>query len=224
MPLLYAGLDRSGSPDLSEHQARNQLYGVGIAAVEDREVLHQELQAALYTHHRARTAEVHGHESPEKTQAAVLEAGIRCGMRVGIYFIDREATRQCFLSSGLPSPKAFMRDTGLLLIERFVEKHCLGGLWCDEDVPDKGWQREFDTQVKRIHRIYWPAEGVKVRHIPSHQSDLIQLADVCLYGFSRLMRGAEQRPELRRVLRQLQEEEQNVVLEPVIWGNIAEEA
>jgi hypothetical protein len=219
---LYAGLDRSGTPDLKSTQAGSPLYVVCLAAVEDMEAFGRRMSETRFRFGMGMRAEFHGHQTSDRMQAAVIEEALAVGLRVGVLVVDKEATRQQLEPATLPSPADFQLHTAVALLEQFLSRYALEGLWCDEDIRGKARQQEFVTAVKRLHRANWPERHLKVRHRPSDSSDLIQLADVVAYGLHSLSRGAELRPELKPCLEAIWADAQNVILGPMAW-NVGED-
>lgn len=214
---MYAGLDRSGTPDLTSTQASNNLYVVCLAAVTDREGFGSSLRGLRSQFGMSSHEEFRGHQISQPMQYAVLTAARDIDLRVGALLIDKEATRERLERALFPAPADLQTLAAVALLERFFHRYSLEGLWCDEDIKGKQRQKQFVTAVKRLHRGNWPDMQLKVRHSPSYSSDLIQLADVTAYGLSRLNRGEALGSDLRTLLETIREAPENVIMGPMAW-------
>ena len=219
MSIYVAGLDRSGTPDQVERRAGREVYVVGFAALDcDLEVIRSTLADLRRTCGKAEGEEFHGRDDPEWMQATVLGTALSLGLRVAVAVHEKGAT--------LPDGEApwktaqFQADAALNLWEKFVRRYQFGRLWCDEDIQGKAQQKAFETSLGRRHREAWPNTRVKTRHIASKSSDLVQLADLVVYGFSRLARGLVRSRELRQILARVQAEPGNVFIGPLPWGEL----
>ncbi len=218
--LRCAGLDRSGTPDPTERKTGRELYVVGLTAVS---VGMEEVRDGFSSIRREcgmkPHEEFHGRQCPEWIQARVLRtADDTMGLRVAAFIYEKQsAAHNPALQSG-PTPARFQVQAALALLERFFSQHRLETLWCDEDIQGREQQKAFETAVKRLHRAAHAGARINVRHRPSKSNDLIQLADIAVYGLSRLTRGLVKDPELRRLLEAMRDAAENVVEGPLPWG------
>ncbi len=218
---LYAGLDRSGTSDLTGIARGHDPYVVCVAAIETKdggqEALHTYFSEVRGTFGMAAAQEFHGHEMSEAMMSAVLETDAIGELRVGALLIDKAATQRFRGIAALPRPPEVQAVAAQVLLERFLARCPLVGLWCDEDIKGKEKQQAFTSAVQRIHRTAWPGTQLKVRHKSSKSTDLIQLADVIAYGLANLARGTIKTSELRQRLVVIRDSTKNVIIGPVAW-------
>ena len=130
MQPLHAGLDWTATPSLNEPFP----YGPGLVAVEDAEKLE-----AAFTAIRTRfgfEGEIKGHNSSGEVLDAVFEALIAGEARVGVWLLDKSALLTQSRAD-LPAPALLRHQMGCALAQRFIEKHALTRLLCDEDIRGK---------------------------------------------------------------------------------------
>lgn len=208
---LEAGLDWTATPSLNEPFP----YGPGIVGVEDEEKLE-----AAFAGIGARFGfggEIKGHDSSGEVLEAVFEALLNCEARVGVLLLDKSAL---LMGQGavLPAPAILRHQMACALGEKFIEKHALARLLCDEDIRGKHEWAAFRTEILRLHRRLRPDGKIKVAAWPSHQSALIQAADCVAYVFGRAVRGGALNTGLHDKLRALQAREENIFLSVREWG------
>lgn len=213
---LYCGLDRSGTPDPKERRAGRELYVTGFAAVPvDVEIVRSALTDLRHECGMAATQEFHGRSCPEWIQTKVLNTAQDLGLRVAVSIYEKvQATPG---SHSHENAAHFQSRVALELLERFVQQHQLARLWCDEDIQGKVQQKAFETAAEQCHRLAWPDTRMRARHIASKSSDLVQLADIVVYGFSRLFREAINDADLQRCLRAIRGNPENIVIGPLPW-------
>ena len=211
LQLLSAGLDWTATPSLNEPFP----YGPGLVAIEDEKKLE-----AAFTAIRARfgfEGEIKGHDSSGQVLDAVFEALLSCEARVGVLLLDKSAL---LMGQGaiLPAPAILRHQMACALVEKFIEKHALARLLCDEDIRGKREWAAFRTEILRLHRRLKSDGKIKVAAWPSHQSALIQAADCAAYVFSRAVRGGALNAGLRFKLRALQAREENIFISVRGWS------
>lgn len=218
---LYAGLDRSGTPDLVSQARGHDPYVVCVAAIEsdsgDLETLRDACDRVRAAFQMSRGQEFHGHTMKEAMITALLEAVMPLNLIVGALLIDKEATRRGRDVADLPDPRSLQEQAALALLAKFLVRHPLAGLWCDEDIKGKERQKAFTKAVRRMQRAAWPNTPITVRHKASDTSDLIQLADVSGYALAHEARGGVKTKGLRTRLMALRRSEANVILGPKVW-------
>lgn len=216
MPLL-CGLDRSGTPDPKERKAGRELYVIGFAGVA---VSKDELQVALSSvrHECGMPAsrEFHGRDCPEWVRAKFLRRVQTLGLQVAVAAYEKAP--QSSTTERLQSPTATQSNAALNLLEMFVQQHQLNYLWCDEDIEGKTAQGAFQAAAQKCHRTAWPNTRMKARHIASNDSDIVQVADMLVYSFSRWFRGLIEDAELTNCLNEISKATGNIVLGPLRWG------
>lgn len=216
MPLI-AGLDRSGTPDPRERNASQELYVVCFAAVEvTLEELRVGFNALRQECGMALDQEFHGRSCPEWVQGRLLETARRMNLRVAASIYEKVPATQGQLVPGTAAD--FQADAALTLFANLVREHQISGLWCDEDIEGQERRKAFETAASRIHRLAWPSTRLKVRHKPSKNSDLIQLADIVAYGLSRLLRERVEGDALKQKLKALRNDPRNIIMGPMLWG------
>jgi hypothetical protein len=217
---LHAGLDRSGTPDLTGLGRGHDPYTITLVAFEGTDenwtTLRDGLQRVRQEYPMPKDKEFGGHETTDRMQAAVLAIVLALQFRVAALLIDKKVTHEKWGLGNLPSPLNFQADTALALLEQVVPTFQLAWLWCDEDVKGRK-QHEFTTAVKRIHRAAWPGERIKVKHIDSRGNELVQIADIVAYGLAGMARGETMGAELRRCLLEIRNDPMNIIIGPVIW-------
>jgi hypothetical protein len=216
--MLHAGLDWSGTPDLNGTDRKHDPYIVCVAAVENPEKLPDAFTGLRSQFNMSAYAEFHGHQMSDMMLCAFIEMAIAQGIYVCMLPIDKAQTRSLRLPTELPNPSTFQVLTAMRALDAFVARYSLQELRFDEDINGKERQQKFITEVKRMHRGYWPDVRVKVQPMKSHQSELIQLADVLAYSYGSLIRGSVSSPELRKQLKTIQAEDRNIVMEPMPWN------
>jgi len=214
---LYAGLDRSGTADLTETRSHQNYYVVCLAAVEDRDALSQALAELRQQLGMKSNYEFRGHDIGDNVQADFLRTVQTIGLYIGALIIDKAATRRMDTTAVLPSTNDFQVLTSKRLLRRFFALYAVADLRCDEDIKGKIRQQEFTTEVKRLYRACQPGERIHVRHCPSESNDLIQVADIVGYGLSRMARGVEIQPRLRTHLEEIRQEARNIIIGPQAW-------
>lgn len=213
---LYAGLDWSGSPFEDDER---YLYAPSLVAVPDMEALETAFDRLRMTFHMADGAEFRGHKSSEQMQIAVLEAAEILEARFAVIVFDKRAAPPSQEKVMLPDPNRFPAQTAIAVLEMFLPTCSLARLWYDEgDINARQRQQTFHSAVQRLHRSCHPGMSLKVRPRPSHQSALIQLADIAGYGFSRMARGLVERAELRQRLEAIRADARHIVVGPRAWG------
>lgn len=215
--MLYAGLDWSGTPNLKGMDSRHDPYVVVVAGVEDVERFTQAMRGLRFGFGMKAEAEFHAHNMPEEHSVQVVEAAQEAGLAVGALLVDKALTRQTQDALALPSPPDLQALAALAVVEVFVRRYSLTELRFDEDIQGRKRQQEFVTAVKRIHRAVWPATRVKVQPLPSHKSDLIQLADVVAYLLGREARASLQTAQGVRLMQALREDARNTITKPKAW-------
>lgn len=210
MQLLQAGLDWTATPSLNEPFP----YGPGIVGVEDGEKL--ETAFAGIGARFGFQGEIKGHDSSGEVLEAVFEALLSCEARVGVLLLDKSAL---LMGQGavLPAPAILRHQMACALAEKFIEKHALARLLCDEDIRGKREWGAFRTEMLRLHRRLRSDSKIKVAAWPSHQSALIQAADCVAYVFGRAVRGGALDAGLRLKLRALQAREENIFMSVREW-------
>ena len=214
---LFAGLDRSGTPDLRDTNLAHNLYVVCIAAVQDLDGFCAGLVSLRYRLGMPADAEFHGHRTFDRTQAAILRIALDAGLGANALLVDKALTRECYGSEVLPAPSMLQMESGIRVVSRFAQRYPLAALWCDEDIKGRKAQKAFVTAIERAHRAVWPDLHVKVRHGPSNKSDMVQLSDVLAYAIGKLARHGRQQPELVRILERITSDSGNAVEGPQQW-------
>ena len=152
--------------------------------------------------------EFHAHACPEEWQYLLLAdvAAAEIGLRVSV--VMREDAVETARQSGAGGMTALGLSaiTGLVTRARTVE------IACDEDLEGKKHQKPFITGGKRLYRSRWPGEKCKIHFCPSKTSELIQLADVVVFGFGRVRMDLMGHVKLRGLLRSLHDDPQNTVV------------
>ncbi len=210
-----AGLDWIGSPFEDDER---YLYGPSVAIIIDPERSYAEMAALRKELKMPGDREFRGHNSTEAMQAAVLKLALRLNAQFAVTLYDKRITQPGRERVTLPSPASFAAASALKTLETCAHKNPLARLWYDEgDISNKASQKAFHTAAQRIYRSYHPGNMLKVRPRPSHQSDLIQLADVAGYGFSRLARGLVEQPDLREILESIRADMRSSIRGPEGW-------
>ena len=210
MPIFHAGLDWTATPSLNEPFP----YGPAIVAVEDENVL--ELAFKKIGARFGFRGEIKGHNSSGEVLNAVFETLIELDARVGCLLLDKRALL-AQPNLALPVPAALRHQMACQLIERFLEKHALARLLCDEEIRGKAEWNRFRTEILRCNRRLQPANKMKVAAWPSHKNALIQAADCVAYVYARSIRGAILDAQLRENLRVLQSDASNIFMVTDRW-------
>jgi hypothetical protein len=217
---FYAGADWSGKPD--KPIGAVDIFSFAVAAFPDLEALNEACIATKRDLGMPAIEEFHAHNMSDAMNAAVLEMGMRLGMRVGILIVNKTAVPV----DGkvlLPDPARFTQQISMKLLEQFVP-HCpLSRLWCDEDIKGSAAQKEFKTAVRRVCRAHHPDISFEMGFRRSHTSFPVQMADVVAYVLSRQARGSKFEPPLENVLRKIRKNEQHLILGPLPWEERTEE-
>ena len=208
--LLDAGLDWTATPSLNEPFP----YGPGIVGVGDGEKL--ETAFAGIGARFGFDGEIKGHDSSGEVLEAVFEVLLSCDARVGILLLDK-STLLSSKGAILPAPAILRHQMACRLAEKFIEKHALARLLCDEDIRGKREWATFRTEILRLQRRLRPDSKIKVAAWPSHQSALIQAADCVTYVFGRAIRGGALDAGLRDKLHALQAREENIFIVVREW-------
>jgi hypothetical protein len=211
MVALKAGLDWTATPSLNEPFP----YGPSIVGVENAEEL--ELAFRAIGIRFGFEGELKGHNSSGEVLTVALQAIVDCRARVGVLLLDKSSLL-LQKNPSLPNPAVLRHQMACALVERFIEKHPLARLLCDEDIRGQREWNSFRTDILRCNRRLRPDCKIKVAAWPSHQNVLIQAADVVAYVFSRWVRGGALEPELRELLRTLQEHNDNLFLVEKGWN------
>ena len=210
MENLFAGLDWTATPSLNEPFP----YGPAIVGVEDEEAL--ELAFGQIGIRFGFSGEIKGHDSSGEVLNAVFETLIERDARVGCLLLDKRALlAQSKLV--LPAPAVLRHQMACQLIERFLERHALARLLCDEEIRGKAEWDRFRTALLRCNRSLQPQNKLKVAAWPSHKNTLIQAADCVAYVYARSTRGASLDARLRENLRVLQKNASNIFIVTSNW-------
>lgn len=195
--VYHAGMDASGTSDLRGTEKRHDPYIVVLAGVKNLEILSVGFAAVRARFGMRANAELHGHAMSDEILCAALDAGTAADWRIGALRVDKAAARDQWGNSPLPAPIDFQQMAALRLVEHFVAQYELTELRFDEDTQNRKRQQELITAIKRLHRAVWPERRLRVQPMPSHKSDLIQLADVIAYSLGIEARGTIRTPELQ---------------------------
>ncbi len=214
---LCVGVDASGTPDLTGTERRHNPYVVVAAGVQQPEILQEELARTRAQAGMKATQEFHAHALPEVVQVAVVEAGSRAGLCIGALLMDKQASRRALDAGLFPSSAQVQRRALLRLLEAFFARYELAELRYDEEFGSRKRPQELITDIKRLHRAAWPLGRVRVQPAPSHQSDLIQLADVIAYGLGVEARGTQRTKALQELLQRLHTDSAHVFIGTGIW-------
>lgn len=211
---LYAGGDWSGKPD--RPSGLIDIFSFAVVGFDDLDALNASALALKRQLGMPLAEEFHGHEMNDARNAAVIEMGLRLGMRVGVLMVNKSAVP---LSGRivLPAPAQFTHEITLRLLERFVPDSPLLRLWLDEDIKGKALQQLLETDVKRVCRSHHPASNCKVGFRRSHTNVPVQVADVVAYVLSRQARSVRFGLPLQNALRRLRSDEQHLILGPLPW-------
>ena len=216
MEILKAGFDWTATPSLNEPFP----YGPAIVAVENESALE-----AAFERIRVRFefgGEIKGHDSSSQVLGAALETLLDCDARVGCLLLDKRVLLEQTKPT-LPAPAILRHQMACALAERFIEKHALARLKCDDEIRGKSEWRAFRTAILRANRRLRPGNKMKVAAWPSHQSALVQAADCVAYVAARAIRGAALDAELRGKLRALQARSKNIFEVTDNWESKPEE-
>lgn len=189
---MDGGLDWTATPSLNEPRP----YGPCLVAVEDETVL-----ATAFSDIARRFGftggEIRGHNSSIEVLVAVMQALQSCDAKIGVLLLDK---RQLLNAAHprLAPPSQLRHEMACVLVERFLQRHALMRLLCDEDIRGKREQERFRTEILCGHRHRHTEAHLKVGFRPSEKSALIQAADAVAYVCSRYVRGASLASELRR--------------------------
>jgi hypothetical protein len=160
--------------------------------------------------------EFRGHDCSEETQLTLLNAVNGLGLRVAAVLYEKVSETQAALATGKSTD--FEDKAALKLFRKFAGQYQVSKLWCDQDTEGRQEQKAFETALQRVHRELYPDGRFEARHKASHQSDLIQMADIIAYGLSRHERALVENADLRRVLSILRKDTRNIIEGPLEWG------
>lgn len=220
---LYAGLDRSGTPDPIKRKPGREFYTICSAAVEvDLDELRSVFALVREQSGMSAEQEFKGHDDPEDVQLKVLHAARGMNLLVAASIYEKGDLLWVPSHHGNPNASQFQEFAALSLLERLFRRYQISKLWCDEDIKGKAKQQSFESAIAKLHRTAYPGVRIAVRHKSSNKSDLIQLADILGYGLSRLARGVVEKTELRRCLEEIWTDPRNIVEGPHPWSKIAE--
>lgn len=221
--LWHAGMDCSGTPDLSGADRKHDPYTLCVLALqagdEPAAALRRELAVFRARFRLDARREYRGHAMSDTMQADLLELLRGHEMAAAALLVSKAATREKWGGGSLPSSAGFQVLAARANLEPFMRRYCLARLWCDEDIHGRGPQRELTTELLRIHRDAWPGEKLKVRFMPSGRELLIQLADVLAYGLACYERGTIRSARLKRVVEAVRSDPRNLVTGPVAWDS-----
>ena len=214
---LLCGLDRSGTPDPKERKATRELYVIGFAGVvAGKETLQVALSDLRHECGMRATKEFHGRDCPEWIRAEFLRRVQGLGLQVAVAAYEKGT--QPVPDDRFQSPMVSQSRAALKLLDKFVQQHQLSYLWCDEDIQGKAAQGAFEAAAQQCHRAAWPNTRMKARHVASNESDIVQVADMLVYSFSRWFRGQTEDAELAGCLSEINRATGNIVLGPMRWG------
>ncbi len=210
MSILHAGLDWTATPSLNEPFP----YGPAIVAVEDKSALEEAFEkiGAKFGF----SGEIKGHDSSGEVLNAVFETLIKLDARVGCLLLDKTALLTQ-TSPILPAPAVLRHQMACALCEKFLKKHALARLLCDEEIRGKAEWNRFRTEITRCNRRLRPDHKIKIAAWPSHKNALIQAADCVAYVTARSIRGANLDARLRENLRVLQSNAGNIFMVTDKW-------
>lgn len=189
---MDGGLDWTATPSLNEPFP----YGPCLVAVEDDTALGTAFSEIARRFGFA-GREIRGHNSSTEVLAAVMQAVQNCDAKIGVLLLDKRQLLN-IAHPRLAPPSQLRHEMACVVAERFLQRHALTRLLCDEDIRGKREQERFRTAILRGHRHRHPEERFKVGFRPSEKSGLIQAADAVAYICSRYVRGAPLATELRQ--------------------------
>jgi hypothetical protein len=211
MPLC-AGLDWSGTPHPKEKTVEIDLYIPCAVSVPDIEATDGWFRDWRKELGRSIEFEFHGYRCSSKMLLKAIAHVLENGSVFAVLF-DKNEMLKNIGPWIFDHPALLPPATGRMVLDRMLETDPLHDIWCDEDIGSNR-RAEFNTAIKRKARSLWPTTP-KIRHYPSHKSNMIQLADMMAYILQRDARGSLETEELRQRVKQLRNNNRN----NIEWNN-----
>ena len=212
MPIFHAGLDWSGRASLASRQP--DIFIACLVAIEDVDTLKSRFDALRLETFGESDAELHGYKMRPERIAAALQIGIDLDAKIAALCIDKTVSTR---AGTLPPVGELHGLSALRVWSDLLGQISVARLVYDTELEGKKRQKAFETEIKRCSAALYPARKLKVKPLPSHQSDLIQLADVVAYALSRELRGEKVEPEIRKLLREIKRRNPAVGQSAAIW-------
>jgi hypothetical protein len=219
--IWYGGLDRSGTAVLDSRAVMHDPYVVTVAIasfpLDDPAQLGIEFARLRQRFGIAGRKEFHAHRLSEKILLAVLEVAQSFGLVIGAVIIDKAQTVAGW-EEGRPYPTQHQlrEDATGTILNLLFRRYQLGKLWVDEDVRGQA-AKEEKTVIQRIHRSIWTDRKLHCQHKPSHDSELIQIADIAAYCLSLYVRRSIRMEPLRIMVDSFWTDPRHIILGPTPW-------
>ena len=165
----------------------------------------------------SQAVEIHAHDLPEEILTVVLKALVNLEMRVGARILDKGTAEYPCGRAALPAPIDFAAEAALSIMRPFAAHYEISRIWYDRDIQGQKREKEFETAVKRLSRERWQHGGLKIRSADSDKSVFIQAADAVGYGLRRLAMNAIEHRGLQGLMRQIKQDENNIIAGPEAW-------
>ncbi len=206
-PRFSAGADWSGKP-----YETGDLFLFCVVALSDVAAWDETCGEIRRKLRMTQGQEFHGHKMKGDSQRLeLLQAGQNAGMRVGV-FISHNKNIEAETKA---NKKVALTHQGVALdlLSRFLPLCPLQIFWFDEgDLKGKKAEKAFATQVCRLNRTFYPTLRLEARCRKAEDKNLIQLADVMAYSFRTQERGTLKNPQLKSLLKEIEEDERNLII------------
>jgi hypothetical protein len=209
----YAGLDWSGTPywrHMGDGPNHYLPCAVRVENVDDLESAFASMRSGLGL---PMDFEFRGYKSSPRQIIRVLEYVLEHATIVSLVF-DKQTLAQDLGAQIFDKPAMLPIITGQIVINQMLQTGPLGKLWCDKGDIATNRQGLFNTAIMRVARSLWP-EGVRIAHVPSGKSQMIQCADIVAYVLHREVQGLSETKEISRQAQKLWRKDGNIIR----WGN-----
>lgn len=221
--VCYGGLDRSGNLELTGAAGAEGIFVIVVATItletNDLTPIQQGFERLRQKFGKPSREEFHAHKMSEAMRRDVMLFAQTLSLRIGALIIDKAASlHDLSPGSPLPPPLELHFATTCYLLKVFLSRNVVHTLICDEDVQGRRHTQKFVTEVKRFYRERWDGKPIQVKHKASHQSDLIQLADIIAYDLARFYKGSSQSAEMRGLIEDMIKDARHTVEGPMAWN------
>lgn len=199
---LYAGADWSGKP-----YERNDLFIFCVVVLDDAEAWDGSCRQLRQRLRMPPNREFHARDMGKSShKLEFLTAGQEAGMRVGACIVDTSSE-----NDGLAD--LTHESVAMELLHQFLPVHPFRSFWYDKgDLKGEKAEKAFETEICRYNRTLYPSSPLETKCRKSHNSNLIQLADVMAYAFRTLAIGTLREPQLRSLLKEINRDERNIII------------